>query len=240
MGLPVAALVIVPEMPVAPWAQTSAARAVTPSRVASFFMKPPLSRLSFFVPNPFRGHTTVLLSLPSAASITLRVYDASGKLVNGVARGHFEAGNYSIGIDAAKMARGVCLVKLGTGSETDPSLNHDLAEGRLRSCPLPLATPRSHSGAASRAALLIRTGVNFLHTRMLAAGSSLAGTPRFCLRRDAAETYRKWYDSCTSAILDVYAPCPVCGRRNASAFHVLAGMHPTLSPLGREKEGEVV
>ncbi|HTW92910.1 MAG TPA: carboxypeptidase regulatory-like domain-containing protein [bacterium] len=69
------------------------------------------------VPNPFRGHTTVLLSMPNAASITLRVYDASGKLVNDVARGYFESGSYSIGIDAARMARGVYLVKLGTGSK---------------------------------------------------------------------------------------------------------------------------
>jgi hypothetical protein len=68
------------------------------------------------VPNPFHGRTSVMYSLPKASFISLRIYDASGKVVSTVAQGHADAGSYAVSIDAGKMAKGIYFVRLQTTS----------------------------------------------------------------------------------------------------------------------------
>ena len=71
----------------------------------------------WIVPNPSRSHTTVLFLLPAAADVSLRIYDVSGKLMNDVAQGYFEAGNYAAGIPFGKLSHGTYIARLSVGSD---------------------------------------------------------------------------------------------------------------------------
>jgi hypothetical protein len=68
------------------------------------------------VPNPFRGQTTIMFSLSAASTVSLLVYDVSGKVVSTIAQGYVDAGDYAAGFDAGKMARGVYIARLKTAS----------------------------------------------------------------------------------------------------------------------------
>lgn len=68
------------------------------------------------VPNPFHGQTTIMLSLAAAGTVSLRVYDVSGKAVSTIAQGYVDAGDYAAGFDAGKLARGIYIVRLKTAS----------------------------------------------------------------------------------------------------------------------------
>jgi hypothetical protein len=46
------------------------------------------------LPNPARDGATFLFSLPQAASVRLRIFDASGRLVRGIDPGTLEAGRH--------------------------------------------------------------------------------------------------------------------------------------------------
>jgi hypothetical protein len=63
-------------------------------------------------PNPFKGAATISYALPRTGSLRLDLYDVSGALVTMLASGHHYAGNYTLRLDAAKLSRGIYLLKL--------------------------------------------------------------------------------------------------------------------------------
>jgi hypothetical protein len=71
----------------------------------------------YMVPNPCHGQSTILYTLPEAGTISLRVYNASGRLVSDVAQGYFEAGDYAASIAVGHVARGIYIVRLRTASD---------------------------------------------------------------------------------------------------------------------------
>ena len=56
--------------------------------------------LGAWEPNPFHGHARISYALPTANSVTLGVYDATGRPVRTLASGNQTAGNYSASWDA--------------------------------------------------------------------------------------------------------------------------------------------
>ena len=62
-------------------------------------------------PNPFSGAACVSYSLARPGSISLKLYDISGKLVTTLARGYANSGCYTTSIDARKLSHGIYLLK---------------------------------------------------------------------------------------------------------------------------------
>jgi hypothetical protein len=75
-------------------------------------------------PNPFRDAASIAYNLPSAGSVTIGVYDVSGRLVRQVLDGASEAGLHAVqwdGTDASgkAVAAGVYFCRIDAGGETD-------------------------------------------------------------------------------------------------------------------------
>jgi FG-GAP-like repeat/Secretion system C-terminal sorting domain len=66
--------------------------------------------LQLVYPNPFNPTTTISVSLPDAAELTVVVYNVSGKRVAQLARGHHPAGRHSFVFDASGLASGLYFV----------------------------------------------------------------------------------------------------------------------------------
>ncbi len=76
-------------------------------------------RLSLRVaPNPFRSAASISYSLPVGGSMTLKLYDVTGKLVRVLASGFSRAGRFSARIESKRLARGIYLLRLATGGGT--------------------------------------------------------------------------------------------------------------------------
>jgi hypothetical protein len=69
-------------------------------------------------PNPFNPVTTIKYSLPTASPVVLKVYNIVGQEVATVVNAVQSAGNYAVSFDASRLATGVYLYKLQTGSFT--------------------------------------------------------------------------------------------------------------------------
>ena len=74
-------------------------------------------------PNPFNPRTTIAFTLPAKSLVSLRVYDAAGRLVRTLAKGEFTAGPHAIewnGTSNAgtKAASGVYFYRLQAGELT--------------------------------------------------------------------------------------------------------------------------
>jgi len=69
-------------------------------------------------PNPFNPTTTFSYQLPEAATVTLSVYDLSGRLVTTLADGYRTAGSHDVTFDGSGLASGVYLYRLEAGSYT--------------------------------------------------------------------------------------------------------------------------
>jgi N-acetylmuramoyl-L-alanine amidase len=65
-------------------------------------------------PNPFNPQTTIQFELPQSMDITLRVYDLTGRQVAVLAQGNWAAGSHSVQFNAAYLASGMYLYRLGT------------------------------------------------------------------------------------------------------------------------------
>ncbi|NUO19289.1 S8 family serine peptidase [bacterium] len=63
-------------------------------------------------PNPFNPTTTLQVSLPQSAELSLRVFDVTGREVATVAQGLYQAGNHSFSWNAAGLATGVYFARL--------------------------------------------------------------------------------------------------------------------------------
>ena len=97
-------------------AARSPARRPAPPRAASFVGNHP---------NPFNPATTLLVDLPRAANLTLRIHDAAGRLVRTLARGEGRAaGRHEITWDGRDrggraVPAGVYVARLAAGSDRD-------------------------------------------------------------------------------------------------------------------------
>ncbi|MBN1448719.1 MAG: T9SS type A sorting domain-containing protein, partial [Bacteroidetes bacterium] len=65
-------------------------------------------------PNPFIAETgtTIRFDLPQSAQVSLRVYDATGRLVTSLVEGSYEAGNYNVHFQSTDLPSGIYLYRL--------------------------------------------------------------------------------------------------------------------------------
>lgn len=92
--------------------------------VDDIFDFPILSNLSIITvnPNPFSSTASVVFQSPGLASVTLEVFDVSGRLVKNQEVGAFSEGQQMILWDGSSsngeaMANGVYIIRLESGSE---------------------------------------------------------------------------------------------------------------------------
>ncbi len=74
-------------------------------------------------PNPFSGTTSVVFQSPELASVTLEVYDVSGRLVKSQELGALPEGQQTVLWDGSSsngsnLANGVYIIRLACGFET--------------------------------------------------------------------------------------------------------------------------
>lgn len=67
-------------------------------------------------PNPFNPSTTVQYALPTAADVSLKIYDVLGREVQTLVSERKAAGNYSVRFNAASLSSGVYFYKLQAGN----------------------------------------------------------------------------------------------------------------------------
>ncbi|NUN70092.1 MAG: T9SS type A sorting domain-containing protein [Bacteroidetes bacterium] len=100
---------------------------VTPLDTISVKYNPPLSvgtqgplpgrfALAQNYPNPFNPSTTITVSLPVSAQISLAIYDILGRRVRTLAEERWSAGTHSVVWDASSFPSGVYFCRLRTGS----------------------------------------------------------------------------------------------------------------------------
>lgn len=74
-------------------------------------------------PNPFKSHTTIRYSLPAAGYISIKLYDASGRLVEVLSDGYYNQGSYSMNLSRNKLSNGVYFLRYnGNSSEKELKL----------------------------------------------------------------------------------------------------------------------
>jgi hypothetical protein len=66
-------------------------------------------------PNPFNATTTISCELRAASYVSLKIYDAAGRLVETLVEGWREAGEYQVTFDGSKLATGVYVYRLEAG-----------------------------------------------------------------------------------------------------------------------------
>lgn len=69
-------------------------------------------------PNPVRGQSQVLFSMPEAGTVHLAVYDMLGRTVRVLADGSFEAGHHTVALDASDLPSGTYSYRLATDHGT--------------------------------------------------------------------------------------------------------------------------
>ena len=67
-------------------------------------------------PNPFNPTTTIRYSIPVSGKVSLKVFDILGSEVANLVNGEKAAGNYSVNWDASKLASGIYVYRIQTGS----------------------------------------------------------------------------------------------------------------------------
>ncbi|MEO0132339.1 MAG: T9SS type A sorting domain-containing protein, partial [candidate division WOR-3 bacterium] len=59
----------------------------------------------------------VRYNVPQTGRVSLKLYDASGRVVSTLYEGTLEAGTYTMTVDATRLARGVYFLKYEQGTE---------------------------------------------------------------------------------------------------------------------------
>lgn len=67
-------------------------------------------------PNPFNPSTTIAFSLPISGDVTLSVYNVLGQRVAMLVNGQMAAGTHSVAFDASRLASGMYIYELRSGS----------------------------------------------------------------------------------------------------------------------------
>jgi hypothetical protein len=80
--------------------------------------EPIMFKLEQNYPNPFNPSTTIEYTLPSRASVTLKLYDVVGREVMTLVSGIQDGGSHSVRVDASSIASGVYFYRLNTGNIT--------------------------------------------------------------------------------------------------------------------------
>lgn len=75
--------------------------------------------LSQNYPNPFNPSTTIKFTLPSAANVSLKVFDQLGRLVNVLSEGYRNAGSYEVDFNASNFTSGVYFYRLTSDGGVD-------------------------------------------------------------------------------------------------------------------------
>jgi outer membrane protein assembly factor BamB len=70
------------------------------------------------VPNPFNPSATLRVALPQAAPLSLKVYDASGRLIGTLMDGFYPAGVHAVIWNAEAQSAGVYFFRLNAGEQT--------------------------------------------------------------------------------------------------------------------------
>jgi hypothetical protein len=86
-----------------------------PTAVAGRKAASPAFRLSIS-PNPFCGKTHINYSLPQAGNVSVKLYDVAGSLVRTWSEGHLSAGPHMAELDAARLGRGIYILKFAGGN----------------------------------------------------------------------------------------------------------------------------
>jgi hypothetical protein len=66
-------------------------------------------------PNPFNPVTKIKFSLPASSSVSLKLYDVTGRIVMEMVNGKFSAGTYEYELDASALSSGIYFYELKTG-----------------------------------------------------------------------------------------------------------------------------
>jgi choice-of-anchor B domain-containing protein len=88
--------------------------AIMPTGITNENGTPASFELKQNYPNPFNPSTTISYSLSKASYITIKVYDVLGRQVALLADQYKQAGNYTVGFDAARLSSGVYYYTLNT------------------------------------------------------------------------------------------------------------------------------
>ena len=91
---------------------------VGPTFVESPDGTPLRTRLEQNYPNPFNSQTDVSFELANDGWVDLTLYDPAGREVLQLISGQRSAGRHSVLIDASRLASGVYLIRLHSGSGT--------------------------------------------------------------------------------------------------------------------------
>ncbi|MDP1676393.1 MAG: invasin domain 3-containing protein [Bacteroidota bacterium] len=70
-------------------------------------------------PNPFNPSTKVAFGIPENSQVIMKLYDITGREVATIVNNYFEAGRYTVTIDASSLASGVYLYRLDAGNFVD-------------------------------------------------------------------------------------------------------------------------
>jgi len=90
----------------------------TEFRVPERSAGPPTSDLLSIYPNPFNSTARMSFTPSRRTDVTLEVYDVTGRLVETIAEGVFEAGEHGFRMTSDRLASGVYFVRLQGGGET--------------------------------------------------------------------------------------------------------------------------
>jgi hypothetical protein len=70
-------------------------------------------------PNPFAGSTSISFALPQAGNVSIRVYDAMGRLVETVLDEERSAGTHSVTFNSANIAPGMYMYRIDAGPHSE-------------------------------------------------------------------------------------------------------------------------
>ena len=80
--------------------------------VSPFLTNLPLKFALSVSPNPMKLGTAIRYAVPTAANVSLKLYDITGALAKTVRNGRVQAGRYTASLPAKGLARGVYILKL--------------------------------------------------------------------------------------------------------------------------------
>ena len=91
----------------------------TPDPVTNIsdFIPHPSSFILSSYPNPFNPSTTLSFSLPRAGDVSVGVYDVTGRKVETLAEGKYEAGEHRVTFDGTELPSGIYFARMTAGEQ---------------------------------------------------------------------------------------------------------------------------
>lgn len=69
-------------------------------------------------PNPFNAQTTLSFNLNQAAYVEIDIYDITGRKVDRIAEGYYDAGQHNVNWDASEQSSGIYFYKVSAGNQS--------------------------------------------------------------------------------------------------------------------------